>query len=179
MIYIVVDLEATCWEDRSKSPNEIIEIGAVMVNEYKEQISEFDTFVKPIIHTQLSDFCTQLTSITQTLVDSAPLFPQAIAGFQNWITSHSDEYVLCSWGFYDKKQFENDCLLHNLPADWIKAHWSIKHQYSKIKNMKPMGMEQALAKELLTLEGTHHRGIDDAKNIAKIFIKYFDHWGIK
>ncbi len=30
--------------------------------------------------------------------------------------------------------------------------------------------------EGLELEGTHHRGIDDAKNIAKIFIRYFEEW---
>jgi len=31
------------------------------------------------------------------------------------------------------------------------------------------GMDQALKKFGITLEGTHHRGIDDAFNIAKIY----------
>ncbi|MEK3793401.1 hypothetical protein MKX42_16845 [Paenibacillus sp. FSL R7-0204] len=35
-------------------------------------------------------------------------------------------------------------------------------------------MERALTMLKLPLEGTHHRGIDDAKNIAKIFGKIFD-----
>ncbi|MNV83539.1 hypothetical protein D3C71_1773530 [compost metagenome] len=38
------------------------------------------------------------------------------------------------------------------------------------------GMSAALRKFGLKLEGTHHRGIDDAKNITKIFIKNFDNW---
>ena len=37
-------------------------------------------------------------------------------------------------------------------------------------------MKWALEKEKIQLEGTHHRGIDDARNIAKIFIKYFEEW---
>lgn len=37
-----------------------------------------------------------------------------------------------------------------------------------------VGMERALSMLELPLEGTHHRGIDDAKNIAKIFVKIFD-----
>jgi inhibitor of KinA sporulation pathway (predicted exonuclease) len=37
-------------------------------------------------------------------------------------------------------------------------------------------MEKALNKLNIPLEGTHHRGIDDAKNIAKIFLMYKDKW---
>jgi 3'-5' exoribonuclease 1 len=37
-------------------------------------------------------------------------------------------------------------------------------------------MKNALELEGLKLDGTHHRGIDDARNIAKVFIKYFDKW---
>lgn len=37
-------------------------------------------------------------------------------------------------------------------------------------------MKNALKNEGLTLEGTHHRDIDDARNIAKIFLKYFGQW---
>lgn len=37
-------------------------------------------------------------------------------------------------------------------------------------------MKNALLNEKMQLESTHHRGIDDARNIAKIFVKYFDQW---
>lgn len=39
---------------------------------------------------------------------------------------------------------------------------------------KGIGMERALKMLDLPLDGTHHRGIDDAKNIAKIFVRIFD-----
>tara|TARA_B110000211_G_C14076989_1_gene552569 strand:+ start:193 stop:360 length:168 start_codon:yes stop_codon:yes gene_type:complete len=53
---------------------------------------------------------------------------------------------------------------------------SIKHQHGEITNKKPMGMGRALKAEGFRLDGTHHRGIDDARNIVKIFLKYFDKW---
>lgn len=176
MKYIILDLEATCWEKRDKQPNEIIEIGAVCINEEKQIISEFNRFVKPTVHTMLSDFCTELTSITQQQVDDAQLFPIVLEEFQNWILSFGVEYLLCSWGFYDRVQFKNDCELHGLATDWLESHISLKHQYAIIRQTRSMGMKNALKNEKITLVGTHHRGIDDAKNIAKIFIKLFDKW---
>ena len=175
MKYIVFDLEATCWDQHNKKDNETIEIGAVMINENKEIESTFEQFVKPIKYPVLSNFCKELTSINQNEVDNAPYFSEAKERFLNWI--NTEEYILCSWGFYDKKQFESDCKIHSLDVNWFKNHISIKHQYTEIKQLKRgLGMKRALSNEGLELDGTHHRGIDDAKNIAKIFIKYFDKW---
>jgi 3'-5' exoribonuclease 1 len=176
MNYIILDLEATCWETKKVSPNEIIEIGAVCINPEKQLVGEFCSFVKPSINPLLSEFCTQLTSITQENVDAAPLFPEAVAAFQSWILSFGNDYLLCSWGYYDQTQLIQDCKAHNIAIDWLDAHISIKHQYSKIKNTRSLGMKAALAREELTLEGTHHRGIDDAKNIVNIFLKLWGQW---
>ena len=180
MKYIIVDLEATCWETKDpKNKNEIIEIGAVCINETKEEESRFTEFVKPVLNPVLSDFCTELTSITQTDIDNADTFEKVIDRFKTWINTE-EAYILCSWGFYDKVQFMNDCNLHNLKTDWLNQHISLKHQYAEINRFKKtIGMKQALKNEKLELTGTHHRGIDDAINISKIFINRFDEWKIK
>lgn len=177
MHYIVFDLEATCWEERDNRRNETIEIGAVLINEKQEVISEFQQFVKPLMNPVLSDFCTNLTSIQQADVDDAPLFPEAIENFKTWFQESEEDYLLCSWGFYDRKQLEHDAGIHGLEADWVAQHISLKHQYAKFKGLRrAIGMKNALKKEKIALDGTHHRGIDDARNIAKIFVKYFDRW---
>ncbi len=177
MNYIILDLEATCWKNRHEQ-NEIIEIGALSINDKMETVSEFAEFVKPIIHPKLSDFCTELTSIKQSDVDFADTFEKVLTRFWNWIDLEQD-YILCSWGFYDKSQFKKDCLLHGLNTEWLKKHISLKHQYTKILNLRRnIGMVNALKNEKLPLDGTHHRGIDDARNIAKIFKAHFDKWAI-
>ena len=177
MNYIVFDLEATCWKDRSLPlKSEIIEIGALKIDRHQKICDEFSKFVRPKMNPKLSDFCKELTTIRQEDIDEASPFPEVITKFQEWIGQH-DDFVLCSWGFYDKKQLRLDCDLHHLPANWTKDHISLKHQFAQLKNLKrPIGMGGALKMEGLKLEGTHHRGIDDARNIAKIFVKYFDQW---
>ncbi|MGB0522838.1 MAG: exonuclease domain-containing protein [Flammeovirgaceae bacterium] len=177
MNYIILDLEATCWQGKALAPNETIEIGAVCINHQKQILGEFNQFIKPAQSDQLSDFCTELTSITQEMVENAPYFPAAIQAFQHWIQSFGGDYLLCSWGKYDRNQFERDSKYHRLPIAWLKKHISLKHQYSDILGTrKRFGMKGALQKEGIPLTGTHHRGIDDAKNIAQIFLAHFGKW---
>lgn len=178
MPYIVLDLEATCWrEQRPNQHNEIIEIGAVRLDDQGQVVSEFAQFVKPLKHPLLSDFCTELTSITQAQVEAAPYFSDVLPEFFAWAGIGTERYLLCSWGFYDRKQLAQDCALHGLDAAWTQPHISLKHQYAQIRRLKrPIGMARALAMEGLHLDGTHHRGIDDARNITKIFQRYLEEW---
>ncbi len=180
MNYIILDLEATCWKDRDiNKQNEIIEIGALKINNESNVESEFSEFIKPKLNPELSDFCKELTTIEQSDIDSAETYDIVISKFKEWIDLNQ-EFVLCSWGFYDKKQFAKDCDLHRLDKSWLTNHISLKHQYADIKSIsKPLGMGGALKKEGLKLDGTHHRGIDDARNIAKIFKANFYDWKIK
>lgn len=177
MNYIILDLEATCWKERSvNNQSEIIEIGAVKVDNNGVVISEFNEFIKPKLNIELSPFCTELTTIKQSDIANADEFKIVIGRFKEWINIDQN-YILCSWGFYDKKQFIKDCNLHNIDIAWLNNHISLKHQYAKMKGLrKPIGMGGAIKKEGLKLEGTHHRGIDDAKNITKIFLANINMW---
>lgn len=180
MNYIVFDLEATCWEGADVRQSEIIEIGALKINEQKQIVSEFARFIKPLRHPVLSDFCKNLTSIRQMDVDGAEYFNMVAEEFKRWTGYGETEYILCSWGFYDKKQFESDCQLYGINTEWVTPHVNLKQQHGSIRKLqRAIGMKSALQLEGISLDGTHHRGIDDARNIAKIFIKCFDQWSFK
>jgi len=174
--YLIIDLEATCWENHHNRDNmEIIEIGAVLVNNDYKIIGEYQTFIKPIKNSKLSEFCKNLTSIKQEYIDSAEIFPVALEKFIQWVEIKSkkniENIIFCSWGYYDKKQLVKDCELHDITYPF-QVHYSIKHKFAEMKNLKKaIGMEKALQMCKISLDGTHHRGIDDAKNIAKIFIQ--------
>ncbi|KKM06925.1 hypothetical protein LCGC14_1739050 [marine sediment metagenome] len=88
---IVVDLEATCWEDNKEKQNsemEIIEIGGVLLDPNFDILEKISVFVKPIINPILTDYCKNLTSIQQENVDTAQEFPQALQCFSNAIKKH-------------------------------------------------------------------------------------------
>jgi 3'-5' exoribonuclease 1 len=60
---LVVDLEATCCDLQSipRHQMETIEIGAVMVStDNLAIVDEFQTFIKPLRHPILTEFCLQL-----------------------------------------------------------------------------------------------------------------------
>ena len=170
---LVVDLEATCCDLQSipRHQMETIEIGAVMVaTDSLEIIDEFQTFIKPLRHPVLTKFCLNLTSITQIEVDNAPTFPDAIKLWQPWL-SQFDKTIFGSWGDYDRKQLQQDSKHHHidLPYPVSSNHVNLKEIFSTTQGLnKRYGMAQALNLANIALTGTHHRGIDDARNISKL-----------
>jgi 3'-5' exoribonuclease 1 len=176
--FIIFDLEATCWEGRPPAmTQEIIEIGALAIDQYGEVQGAFNKFIKPVLNPSLSIFCRQLTTIDQTDINRAREFPQVVEAFQDWIDIFEEDYLLCSWGNFDRKMLIQDCQLHRLDSEWAEQHINLKQQYQEIKRLsRPRGLKTALKAEGLEFTGTHHRGIDDAENLAKIFVKYLDMW---
>lgn len=68
----VIDFECNCTRDNSLDLMEIIEFPIVVVDtKQKKLVNQFSSFVKPTVHEKLSDFCTELTGITQAQVDKA------------------------------------------------------------------------------------------------------------
>jgi inhibitor of KinA sporulation pathway (predicted exonuclease) len=109
-----------------------------------------------------------LTSITQEQVADAPLFPLAFAAFLDWIGT--GPYRLCSWGRYDVAQFQLDCRRHGVPfpPSLEEDHLNLKTAFAAWRGVRRCGLATALDHLGLRLEGSHHRGIDDARNIARI-----------
>lgn len=173
--YLIVDIEATC-DDREvgggrgavpKHEMEIIEIGAVLVDATSlAVVEEFQRFVRPVRHPVLTPFCTRLTSIVQADVNGAPLFPVALDALRRFIGDRS--VVFASWGDYDRKQFERDAERHRVSLPFRQRHANIKQMFAQALGEKRLGVGQALARVGLTFTGTPHRGIDDARNIARL-----------
>jgi inhibitor of KinA sporulation pathway (predicted exonuclease) len=178
MNYIIYDLEATCWENPPPGfIQETIEIGAFRINQFGEVRGKFNRFIRPVVHPTLSPFCRNLTSIAQDDVARAKTFPDVIQEFQDWAYIEEEDYVLCSWGNFDRKQFALDCKLHRLEHEWTERHANLKDQYKVMKRLKNgVGLRKAVEKEGILFTGTHHRGISDAENLVKLFLKYLGNW---
>lgn len=168
--FVITDLEATCDNNNPAFPRSLrepIEIGAVAVNENFEIINEFQIFIKPIKTTKLTEFCKELTKIKQSDVDSAPLYEEAYYKFEDWFMKYQNP-VFCSWGCYDFRVLDRECRNRNLEF-YFKDGVNLKHLFGKKQNNgKELGLGRALNFAGMKFEGTQHRGIDDAKNIAKL-----------
>jgi 3'-5' exoribonuclease 1 len=168
--FLVIDLEATCDEGHAipGEETEIIEIGAVLVNGSSlAPVAEHQTFIRPLRHPKLTPFCTELTKITQADVDGAPLFPEAMRALSRFIDRR--DALFCSWGEYDRNQFKRDAKRHGVALPFGGRHLNLKKSFSaELREERLYGMDGALRRVGLDLVGTHHRGIDDARNIARL-----------
>jgi inhibitor of KinA sporulation pathway (predicted exonuclease) len=168
--YAVIDVEATCSDDGAfpREEMEIIEIGAVLVGaEDLETVDTFQTFVRPMRHGTLTPFCTRLTTITQADVDAAPRFPAALRKLRSVLAGK--DALFCSWGDYDRRQFERDARLHGVTLPFGDRHLNLKKEFARrLGETRLHGTGQALRHVGLQPTGTHHRGLDDARNIARL-----------
>lgn len=170
---LIIDVESTCWETPNEQPagqtSEIIEIGIAVVNIDKRVIEANDTILVRPQMSKVSQFCTKLTTLTQEQVDTGVTFQEAMSLLKKKYNSSNSLFV--SWGDYDRKMFERNCQDYGVKYPFGPRHMNLKNTFAVLHGLeRELGMDAALFAYNLKLEGTHHRGIDDAKNIAKIFI---------
>lgn len=168
---LVIDLEATCSNEGAvpRDEMEIIEIGAVIADAPDwSPLAEFQTFVRPVRHPELTSFCRELTGIEQRDVESAPPFPDALAALVDWLANWPDA-VFCSWGGYDRRQFLVDCEFHSVEYPFGDRHINLKDEYAaRFKLKRGRGLQWVLEQRGITFDGRPHRGLDDARNITRL-----------
>lgn len=175
---LVIDLEATCWkgsrlptgERQSIENMEIIELGCVQCDRAGTLLDARSFLVKPTINPELSDFCRDLTGITQAMVDQAPSFPTAVEAMNDWLGDPGCSFFWGSWGNYDLKHLvaESQRLgVRSLPLQYphvnLRKLWRLT-----TKQRKKNSLRDALNFHDLVFEGEPHQGLDDAKNIARL-----------
>ncbi|MFJ5867613.1 exonuclease domain-containing protein [Streptomyces parvus] len=167
----VVDVEATCWEGQPPPDqvSEIIEIGLTVVDlRAGERLAKHRLLVRPA-RSEVSPFCTELTGLTQAEVDAGRPFAEACrvlaaehrTGLLPW----------ASWGDYDRNQFTRQCRATGAEYPFGQRHTNAKAAFTASYGLRRRpGMAQALETAGLPLEGRHHRGDDDAWNIAALVL---------
>lgn len=188
----VLDFEANCANNMKElgMDNEVIEFPSVLwkiEGQTITKIDEFQVYCKPKNTPKLTQFCTDLTGITQDKVDAGVSFPEALKQHELWLTSHIDglnkvanngDIVIMTCGNWDMETMA--------PKEY--ANWDIRHVskvYKRFVNIKKefvkhygrgtkAGMVGLLSELGLPLDGRHHSGIDDCKNISKVLCKMIE-----
>ncbi|TNE89134.1 MAG: exonuclease domain-containing protein [Deltaproteobacteria bacterium] len=173
---VVLDFEATCDAGPPPSPQEIIEFPSVLLSPSLEVVDEFEAFVRPVHNPRLTRFCTRLTSITQEQVDAAEPFPEVLARYLAWLAGHGitepDQALIATCGDWDLRRMFPAQLrasgLDTVPPlfrRWMNAKHPFVECFPEARRTGMVGMLEALD---LPLEGHHHRGIDDSRNLAEV-----------
>ncbi len=117
MNYIVLDLE---WNQSSRNEKtdkklnfEIIEIGAVRLNDKKVMVSEFSQLVKPQVYRKMHKITSRLIHLQMQELEQGRSFVEVMQDFLKWCGE--DEFVFCTWGPADLHELQNNMRYYNMP----------------------------------------------------------------
>jgi len=175
---LVIDFEATC---EASNPfdyrHEIIEFPLVLFDTVSGEVCEtFREICRPKLHPNLSDFCCQLTGISQAEVEKAASFTEVLSRAETWMISKgldkSNFLLLCDCnadcGKFLRIQSEISGVAFPLWARrWHNLRKALRNYY-RIPYDENLSLQSMLAYVGLRFEGRAHSGLDDAMNILRV-----------
>ena len=176
--HVVIDVEMCKVCTKSKGfpfKNEIIQIGAVMMDDTYEIISEFSTYVNPRFG-KIDHFIMTLTGISERTIKNAPDIEVALEQMLAWIGDK--DVVFYAWSETDYYQIRKeilskcreDAIWERLidQANWVDYQKSVSDRLDLSKKLK---LKEALELVELDCVGKSHDGLDDAYNTARMISK--------
>ena len=175
MKHIVVDLEMNeiskkYREAKTLCKMEIIEIGAVLLDENYTEIGHFKTLVKPQFNEEIEPLFERITGITTKMVENAPVFEDGLKMFLSWCQSVNDDIQLNQWSDSDLIQLTKEMCLKEVVLSEKEQHllmdWNdFQKEYGdKLMLHRQVSLKNAIMYAGLDFEGKEHDALCDARN---------------
>lgn len=179
MNYVVVDLEWNQAMDSKSSVfnklpihlrGEIIQIGAVRLNEDMTPGEEFQIDVKPVYFKRMHYKVKKLTGFDKERLSHGVSFPEALAKFREWC---GDGVTFLTWGFDDQGIMEQNIIIHDLDWDWIDGWVNLQLIYNLQTDGDKNQKSLSTAMEHFGIEQTRvaHDALGDAYNTGLVCSK--------
>ena len=173
--YIVFDLE---WNQgdapvtaNGKTLNfEIVEIGAIKLNEKRQKVSEFSRLIRPQVHTQMHKITGKLIHLSMEDLEKGEPFQDVASDFLKWC---GEDYIFCSWGPLDLREFQCNLDFFGLPllSDRPIAFFDVQKLYSLSfdDGKSRVSLSSAAEEKNIKLDYPFHRALADAAYTAEVF----------
>ena len=183
MQYIVMDLEwnqPTSYNSSAyksvgeKLLFELIQIGAVKMNEKMEVVDSLTQMIRPVHYARLHPRIKRITHITQEEFDEAPAFDEALRKFSDFC---GEDYVLLTWGCDDVSVLDQNISFFECDVKLSKVYDMQRLFGDIIGNTKErQGLKAAM--EHYGIESDEnmpfHNALNDAYYTAQVFSKFPD-----
>lgn len=173
MNYIVLDLE---WNQpfspRSmitkpvRLQGEIIQIGAVKLNEHLEIVDTFKVMVKPKYYRTMHRKVSKLTNISNEDLEYGFPFKQALTYFTAWCP---EDAIFLTWGGDDVKMLHTNISVHKIKGYHLPKSHNVQKLFSRqiVKDTRQYSLVQAM--EILQERAcSAHDALHDSMNTARI-----------
>ena len=179
MNYLVIDLEMCrvkkLYRKTYKYASEIIQIGAVLLDEGFSRIATMCEYVNPE-YGVLDNFIESMTGIKNRDIKQAPKLTEALEHLTDWLGDR--EYKVYAWSDSDRTQILHEIKAKNIESakidDFMKADRWIDYQdvFKKRFHLdRCYSLEDALESAEIEPEGRFHDGLDDAVNTGALIKK--------
>lgn len=180
MKYIVIDLEMNAIaqeyvEEREHCKMEVIEIGAVLLDENYQEIGSFVTLAKPQYNTRIEKRYEKLTGIKTGMVELAPYFSEALNMFFQWCDSVSGNSQIIQWSENDYLQISREIALKNIflserDKGYMENSWfNLQEEYGQILGVdRNLSLKDAVMYAGKDFMGRQHDALIDARNTAEL-----------
>lgn len=178
MNYIVMDLEWNQGDPGSEIGAmdllfEIVEIGAVRLNQHGVMTGEFSELIKPMVYHQMHQVTGRLIHLQMRELERGRPFARVAEDFLEWCGE--EPYRFCTWGGMDLTEFQRNMKFHHMEAlsggpiaffD-VQKLFSIAYEDGKTRK----SLEYAVDFLRLEKDIPFHRAFADAFYTAKILAK--------
>lgn len=178
---IVIDLEWNgSWSKKAHGYfNEIIEVGAVKVDEQMRVVDEFRAAIKPVVSKKLSNIVTDLTNITAEELEDGTTFTGMMRQLSKWMGKEPS--VVLTWSTTDLLVLMENCryFYGRQEIPFLKNYMDFQvyaQQKMGVDTSQQLGL--ARAGEMLDIpedDMSLHRALDDSKLTAAILQKVYEH----
>ena len=179
MKHIVVDLEMNGLakeykEERQIWGREVIEIGAVVLDDLYHEIGSFKTLVKPQYNDRITPYFENLTGITTEMVAEAPHFEEALKTFFAWCRSLDKQVHIYQWSESDLEQIVKEIELKSIALDEenraLLNEWEdFQKEFGATLHLEnSVSLKNAAMYAGVDFEGREHDALDDARNTASL-----------
>ena len=168
MNYIVLDLEwnqnKTDAEETPKLDFEIIEIGAVMLNDMYVMVHEFNRLVKPEVYKEMNQITSRLVHLEMQELQRGDPFPKVAEDFLQWCGA--ENYLFCTWGAMDLTELQKNMQFYNMtpmsdrPIAFLDVQKLFSLAYEDGKSRR--ALEYAVDKLGIEKDIPFHRAFGDA-----------------
>lgn len=176
--YLIVDFEMCMLKGRilkhtGNMKHEIIQIGAILMNEKYQIEDSFSSYVSPE-YGKVDPFIENLTGISQEDLAGAPALRTVLMKLAAWLGGRS--VVTLSWSDVDYYQLKKEMHVKKIKNTRIKSLFKAWVDFqAAFGNMlhlqKTMALENAMKISCMDLVGRQHDGLFDAYNTARLFEK--------
>ena len=175
MNYIILDLE---WNQSAKGKNyenkeipfEIIQIGAVKLDETGEVQDIFNCVVRPTVYKKLHSAVKEVVALTDQELKDGVSFQEA---FMHLMQFCEDDYIFCTWGSQDLWQLQQNMQYYQIENAFprVMKYYDVQKMFSIVFEDGKLRRTVEHAVDVFGFEKDlmFHSAVNDARYVAKIF----------